>query len=121
MKGHKTKEKIQQLQILEQSLASISNQKQNFEIQLNEIESALSEISGKKTAFKIIGGLIFEKPSSEILSELNSKKELFEIRIKSIESQEKKMNDKKDSLQKEVMSLIEKEKEHSDNAGEQNE
>jgi prefoldin beta subunit len=96
-------EKIQQLQLIEQSMSNLISQKQNFQIQLNELESALSEIQGKDQAYKIVGGLMIAKPKEEIEKDLNSRKKLIEVRIGSLEKQEKTMNERKEKLQKEVM------------------
>ena len=54
---------------------SLQGQKQNFQIQLNEVDSALDEIKGKDSAFKIVGGLMFQKPTAELKTDLDSKKE----------------------------------------------
>ena len=99
-------EKIQQLQILEQSLASLQNQKQQFQLQLSELGTALEEMKGQEYAFMIVGGIMAEKPVSELVLDLTAQKEMLEVRIKSIETQEHKMGQKKDALQKEVMQLL---------------
>jgi len=96
-------QQIQELQLLEQSLSHLVSQKQNFQVQLNEIESALNEIQGKDKAYRIVGGLMIETPREEIEKDLNSKKEMIEVRIKSLESQEEKMSVKKIEIQKKVM------------------
>ncbi len=99
-------EKIQQLQILEQSIASLHNQKQNFQLQLSEVSTALDEIKGQDRAFKIVGGIMVEKPVQDLTLDLTAHKEMLEVRIKSVENQEQKMNQKKEMLQHEVMALL---------------
>lgn len=94
---------IEELQLLEQSISHLVSQKQNFQVQLNEIDSALKEIKGKQKAYKIVGGLMIEKLRTEIEEELTSKKEMVEVRVKSLEQQEEKMNAKKENIQKKVM------------------
>ena len=71
----KTQEKISQLSILEQSMQNINMQKQQFQLQLNEIDSALNEIKGKENAYKILGNVMILKPTVEIEKDLKSKKE----------------------------------------------
>ena len=59
MSDENTESKIQQLQMIEQSLQSNLVQKQGFQAQLMEMESAISEIKKSgKTAYKIIGNVI---------------------------------------------------------------
>jgi len=48
-------EKINQIQVIEQNLHSIINQRQTFQAQTMEVESSLSELSKTKNAYKIIG------------------------------------------------------------------
>jgi prefoldin beta subunit len=98
-----SQEDIQQLQLLEQSVSNLVSQKQTFQVQLNEIDNAMNEIKDKETAFKIVGGLMVEKPKKDIEDELADKKKLLEVRISSLEKQESKMGEKKEALQKKVM------------------
>ena len=100
------REKVQELHILEQSIANIGAQKQQFQLQQSEVSSALTELKGASKAYHIVGGLMIEKSSATLITDLNAKHELLEVRIKSIESQERKMQEKKDALQKEVMRLL---------------
>lgn len=106
---------IEELQLLEQSMSHLVSQKQNFQVQLNEIDSALKEIKGKQKAYKIVGGLMIEKPKSEIEEELTSKKEMLEVRIKSLEQQEGKMSSKKEVIQKKVMEKMQNGEDKPDN------
>ncbi|MBW3013183.1 prefoldin subunit beta [Candidatus Woesearchaeota archaeon] len=103
-----TQAKIQQLQILEQSVQNLNVQKQQFQMQLTEIESALEEIKGKDSAYKIVGNVMISKKVKDIEVDLNSKKELIEVRINSLEKQENKVKEKIGALQKEVMQVLKK-------------
>ena len=101
-------DKIQELQLLEQNMQSFMMQKQNFQTQLAEIESALKETGKSKDAYKIIGNIMVKGDKKEIEKELKEKKEMFELRIKSIEKQEEKLKEKASQLQKEVMKEMNK-------------
>ncbi|MBW2987005.1 prefoldin subunit beta [Candidatus Woesearchaeota archaeon] len=103
-----TQAKIQQLQVLEQSVQNLNVQKQQFQMQLTEIESALEEIKGKDSAYKIVGNVMVSKPTKEIEDDLNNKRELINVRIKSLENQENKIKEKISATQKEVMSVLKK-------------
>ena len=104
-----TEAKIQQLQMMEQSLTTLTAQKQQFQLQLAEIESALNEIKDKDEGFKIVGNIMIKKSKEEIEKDLKSKKEIADVRIKSLDSQEAKIREKVQSLQKEVMGELQKE------------
>jgi len=102
-------EKINQLQILEQNLQQLLSQKQQFQGQLVEIESALEELGKTEDAYKIVGNIMVKMPKPDLEKELNDKKEKVDIRMKSIEKQEKAIKTKAESLRKEVMDEMEKE------------
>lgn len=99
---------IAMLQNLEQSLQTIVLQKQHFQTQLIEVESAINELAGKESAYKIVGNIMVSAKSDELLKELNEKKEKINLRIKNLESQEKKLREKSESMQKEVMEKLKK-------------
>ncbi|MBU1136250.1 MAG: prefoldin subunit beta [Nanoarchaeota archaeon] len=99
-----TREKIQELQLTEQNLQNFILQKQTFQVELNETISALEEIkkSEEEKIFKIIGQVMLKTKKSEITEELNKKKEIFELRIKSFEKQEKILTEKLEKTRKEI-------------------
>ena len=99
----KTQEKIQTLQLLEQNLQNFLMQKQQFQVQLVEIESALSELGKAKEAYKIVGNIMVSSDKDSLEKELKEKQETFGIRIKSIEKQENSIKDKAKKLQEEVL------------------
>ena len=104
-----TESKIQELQMLEQNLQNSFLQKQNFQAKLLENENAIKEIKDiKGESYKIIGTIMVLKDNEELKEELNSEKEIVELRIKSIEKKENKIKEKMEELQKEVMKQLEK-------------
>lgn len=101
-----TEQKIGQLQMYEQSLQSVLAQKQQFQAQLVETESALEEIQHTETAYKIIGNIMALANKTELKTELESRKEMIELRIKSIEKQENQIREKTSKLQSEILKKI---------------
>ncbi len=101
-------EKIQELQMIEQNLQNFLAQKQAFQAQLMEIEAALKEISTSEKAYKIIGNIMVLAGKKELEDELSSKKEITELRLKTIERQESKLRDNASELQKEVLEEMNK-------------
>ena len=101
-----TQDKIQKLSMMEQSLQTFLAQKQQFQSQLMEIESALEEIDKTDKAYKIVGNIMVSSEKTEIKSDLEKKKEALDIRIKNIEKQESKIREKSSELQSQVMNKI---------------
>ena len=104
-----TEQKIGQLQMFEQSLQSFLGQKQQFQIQLVEVESALSELENTDKAYKIVGNIMVETDKNELKNDLHSKKEVLELRIKTMEKQESQVREKASKLQAEILKKIKKE------------
>ena len=100
-------EKIARLQMMEQHLQTFSAQRQNFQLQMGEIDNALQELErSKEKAFKIVGNLMIASDASELKKDLASKKELIELRVKNLEKQEAKLKEKAEELQKEVVAAL---------------
>tara|TARA_Y100000310_G_C20393081_1_gene673740 strand:+ start:90 stop:422 length:333 start_codon:yes stop_codon:yes gene_type:complete len=102
-----TESKIEKLQKLEQNLQNVLAQKQAFQTQTAEVENALKEV--KKTnsnPFKLIGGIMVESNKESVEKDLNSKKDVSELRLKSLEKQEAKATEEIKSLQEEVVTEL---------------
>ena len=104
-----TEQKISQLQMFEQSLQSFLGQKQQFQIQLVEVDSALNELENTEKAYKIVGNIMVEAEKSELKSDLQSRREMLELRIKTMEKQETQVREKASRLQSEILKKIKKE------------
>ncbi len=104
-----TEKDIAQLQVLEQNIQALMMQRQNFQMQLTEVENALKELeSTKEKPFKLVGNIMVESTKEDLKKDLSSKKEVLELRIKNYESQEEKIKKKVEELQKSIMGSIEK-------------
>lgn len=103
-----TQQKISQLQLFEQSLQNVLIQKQQFQSQLVEIESALKEIGTAKEVYKIVGNIMVDSKKEDLKKDLASKKEIIELRIKTLEKQEKNIKEKATKMQSEVLEKIKK-------------
>jgi prefoldin beta subunit len=100
--------KINQLSLMEQNLQNFALQKQQFQAQLLEIESAEKELKDSKEAFKIIGNIMVAMDKQKMQKELVEKKEVLVMRIESFEKQEAKIKEKADAMQKEVLDEMKK-------------
>ena len=101
--SNETEKKLGQLQLLEQGLQNFAAQKQQFQSQFIEIESALAELEKTEKAYKIVGNIMIAAKKEELKEELKKRKEMFEIRIKTIEKQEDKMKEKASRMQSEIL------------------
>ena len=104
--SEETEQKINQLQLFEQSLQNVLIQKQQFQSQLVELDSALEELEDKKEAYKIIGNIMVAVKKEELEEDLKSKKGIVELRIKTLEKQENQIREKAKKTQSEVIEGI---------------
>ncbi|MBN2368131.1 prefoldin subunit beta [Candidatus Woesearchaeota archaeon] len=104
-----TKEKITQLQNLEQNINGLIAQKQQFQSQDLEIDNALSQLDSGDKVFRIIGNIMVSSKKDKVRQELNEKKEIIGLRLKSFDKQEEKLRDKAAEIQQEVMKEMKKE------------
>ena len=101
-------EKIEQLQLLEQKMQNFLMQRQQLQTQLVEIDSALEELKTANTAYKIIGSIMVSSKTEDLQKELNDKKEMVELRMKTLEKQEEQSKEKAKTIQEEVLGSMEK-------------
>lgn len=101
--------KIQEMQILEQNLQNILLQKQAFQMESLETDSALEEIkkSGDEV-FKVIGQLMIKSDKKKIQEELEGKKKILDMRLSTLEKQEKSLSEKLEEIREEVMKSMNK-------------
>ena len=102
-------QKIQEIQFLEQNLQNLLLQKQAFQMELSETQSALKEIeSSGDEVFKIIGQLMIKTEKSKMQQELSNKEKLLELRTKTIEKQETSLTEQLEKLREEIMKGMKK-------------
>jgi prefoldin beta subunit len=86
---------LEDLQMIEQAMQNLLLQKQIFQLELSETENALNNLKDVKgEVYKIVGDLMFKAEKESLKKELEHKKELLELRMKSIEKQEEDFNKK---------------------------
>lgn len=102
-----TAKQIQELQMTEQSMQNLLLQKQAFLMESSETENALEELkkSGEEV-YKIVGQIMIKTKKNALEKELKHKKEIINLRIKSIEKQEEGIKEhltkKRDELLKKL-------------------
>lgn len=101
-------EKINQIQMIQQSMQNVSMQRQQFQIQETEIESALAELEKTDSSYKIIGNIMVKTDKDSLKKDLQDRHEMLKVRISTLEKQEDKLRANAESLQQEVLKEIEK-------------
>ena len=106
--SEEAKNLVTQFQVYQQQLQSVLIQKENFKLQSLEIERALEELekTKQKTAYKITGQIMINKPVSELKKELNENKEAVGVRLKGLEKTEEKINNKLKDLQEKLKEVM---------------
>jgi len=95
-------ERLLRLQQLQQTLQSVLVQKQQVEIELTEIEQALSELqkmSDDAVIYKAIGSLLVKSEKAKTVADLNERKELFNTRAAVLGKQEERLRSQIKDLQ----------------------
>lgn len=96
--------KIQELQLLEQSLQNTLMQKQAFQMELSETQAALGELKNSgDEVFKIIGQLMIKSEKSKITDDLENKEKILNLRVSTLEKQENSLTEKFERLRKEIL------------------
>ena len=96
-------DKIQQIQFMENNIQNLFMQKQAFQMELSESQSAIKEIENSEgEIFKIIGQLMIETDKQKTKEELSNKEKILELRIRTIEKQEGSLMEKLENLRKEA-------------------
>ena len=105
MKNQKELEqKVSQLQILEHNMQNILIQKQNIQMQLLEIDNALNELGNlKDEPYKIVGNIMIKMEKAKVIKDLNSKKEMLELKLKRVDKQEDELRNKASELQQDIL------------------
>ena len=86
------KDKIQQIQFLEQNLQSVLMQKQAFQMEYSENNVAIGEIKkSEEKIYRMIGQLMISVNKDKILDELESKEKLIKARIDALSKQEESL------------------------------
>ncbi len=83
---------LQSAAILQQQLQNIMAQKEAIGIQVLEMKKALEELekSKEKEVYKIAGPILIKSPKTGVLKELRERDEIFNLRLKSLEKEEKR-------------------------------
>ena len=110
-----TEERVRQLQMFEQNMQNILAQKQNVQGQTLEVDNALEELKNAEgKVYKIVGTVMIDSTKERLEKDLNERKEVLELRLKSLKKQEDSFRERADILHKEVMKEIEEKEKNNE-------
>ena len=95
-------ERLLRFQQLQQTLQTVLTQKNQVELELTEIEQALTEIQKieeSTTIYKSIGSLLVEAKKGNVTDDLKNRKELLNTRITVLGKQEERLRGQLKELQ----------------------
>ncbi|MCK5107574.1 MAG: prefoldin subunit [Nanoarchaeota archaeon] len=98
-----TEKKLQQMQLFEQQIQHLASQKQQIQMQIVEINSAMEELSDKEIAYKILGGIMVKRNSKDLKAALAKDGKVLALKMEKLEEQEEKIHIKAKKLQEEVL------------------
>jgi len=96
-------DRIARLQQLQNTLQSLTLQKQRIDLELSETERALKTLEGVTSETKVyqsVGSILVEKQREELIKELGDRKDFLEMRAKVLARQEGKTRERMTSLQR---------------------
>ena len=98
-------QRLLRLQQLQQTLQGVMAQKQQLEMQLNEVEQAANELEKlTETAviYKSIGALLVKSKKDKVTTELTERKELLKMRVEVLGKQETRLRTQAKDLQEKL-------------------
>ena len=106
----KVQNQLGMLQQIQQQLQNILTQKAQYEMAVREAKRAQEEIADSAedaVMYMSVGTVMMQKKKEVVNAKLNEKVETLELRIKSLEKQEKMMQSKFEQLQAQIKAAIE--------------
>jgi len=98
---------LEQFQAYQQQAQNVLAQRNAFSLELRDINNALDEL--KKTeeekVYKISGPLLIKSNKEEVMKELEERRDIIELRLKTLERQEAKIKEKLEELKEKIKGM----------------
>lgn len=96
-----TQQMLIELQTFQQQMQTIIMQKESLNIQNTEIARALEELKKSTTedVYKAVGPILIKSTKKDLDKELTEKKEIIDLRLKSLQKQEDRIKEKLKEVQ----------------------
>ncbi len=98
-------QRLLRLQQLQQTLQGVMSQKQQLELQLTEVEQAVTELDKLDEAaviYKSIGALLVKSEKNRVTTDLTERKELLKMRVDVLAKQEERLRTQVKDLQEKL-------------------
>ncbi len=98
-------QRLLRLQQLQQTLQGVMAQKQQLELQLTEVDKAVSELdklTETAVVYKSIGALLVKSKKTQVTTELTERKELLKMRVDVLGKQEERLRTQVKDLQEKL-------------------
>ncbi|MHC1626006.1 MAG: prefoldin subunit beta [Methanoculleaceae archaeon] len=107
----KVQNQLAMLQQIQQQLQTVAGQKSQYQIAIKEANRALEELKDvpeDTEVFMNAGSIIVQKDVEQVRATLNERVETMEIRVKSLEKQEKALQSRFEQLSQQIRAALEK-------------
>lgn len=96
---------LQSAAVLQQQLQNVMAQKEAMSVQVLEIKRALDELekTSEKEVYKIAGPILIKSGKPGVVKELKERDETFDMRIKSLDKEEKRIKLKIEELRERLV------------------
>ena len=102
-------EQLVRLQQLQQTMQSVSSQKQQLELELNETDKAITELeksTDETPVYKSVGSILVKANRQTLLVELKERKELLTTRVTVLGKQEDRTRERLKEVQEKLQERL---------------
>lgn len=102
-------QQVAMYQQIHQQLQQVSSQKMQYEMTLRETKRAIEELETVKddaAVFSSVGSIMMQKDKATVNKELTDKVDSLELRVSSLDKQEKAMSQRAAQIQKQIQDAI---------------
>jgi len=105
----KVQNQIAQFQQLTQQIQMVTTQKIQLESQVRELDKTIQELEkvGDEAVYRNVGSLLIQvKDKAALIAELKEQKETTEVRVKTLDRQDKHLRERHQTLQQQITQAL---------------
>ncbi len=106
----KVQNQLAMLQQMQQQLQTVVSQKAQYELTIRESRRAvedLADVADDAAVFMNVGSVMMQKTKEQVLASLNERIETLDLRVKSLEKQEKALQGRFEQLSTQIRGALE--------------
>lgn len=105
-KPQQAQQLLEQAQLYQQQLQTIVAQREGFNMQIVEIQKALTELSNAKDdVYKVAGPILIKSDVEAVKKELTEKMDFISVRIKTLEKGEKRLKEQFEEISQKLSKM----------------